>query len=47
MKTLATVIALVLCSCAAEYTSPNTGIKYSVQVPLSAIEKYLKIEPAK
>lgn len=38
MKYLAIIlIAAALSSCAAEYTSPNTGIKYSFNVPIEAV----------
>ena len=43
MKTIATALAiLILASCTASYDSPRTGIKYRVEVPFSAVEKYIK-----
>ena len=43
--------AALLASCTASYDSPRTGIKYRVEVPFSAIEKYvtppIRISPTK
>jgi hypothetical protein len=45
MRTLTGIlIALILSSCTATYDSPRTGIKYRVEVPLSVLDQYLKIE---
>lgn len=43
MKTVASILAtLILASCTVSYDSPRTGIKYRVEVPFSAVEKYIK-----
>lgn len=43
MRYLATLIlTAVLASCTASYDSPRTGIKYRVEVPFSAVEKFVK-----
>jgi hypothetical protein len=52
MRHLTTLIlAALLASCTASYDSPNTGFKYRVEVPLSAVENYIKppaqVTPAK
>lgn len=35
-------VAALLASCTASYDSPRTGIKYRVEVPFSAVEKFVK-----
>lgn len=43
MRYLATLLlTAVLASCTASYDSPRTGIKYRVEVPFSAVEKFVK-----
>lgn len=34
-------VAALLASCSASYDSPRTGIKYRLEVPLSAVEHYI------
>lgn len=47
MKLVLAAAIVALCSCTATYDSPHTGIKYRVEVPLSALERYLEVAPQK